>query len=385
MVDRAWPGCSPAALTDNPDLHLIVVVPRYPDVDGAFALPPNQVGREQALEVCRRAGGDRVHVFDVENHAGTPVYVHAKVCVVDDVWASVGSDNFNRRSWTHDSELSCAVLDETRDEREPPDPAGTGDGARRVRPRPAAAPDARAPGPGRRRRSGRPGRRRRGRSTPSARRAGRLARRRPGGPRPPGRLRRHRPERLGPLLDEACGRIPHVPAGLRPGRAPAAGAARTMRRQQRSGQRPAASTATPHPCLARRRVRDPSLSIRTFRFVECGTWSRWKRDRSVSRMGWVVSAAATTAKDVNSTRPPDNTGHPRRWAILGVLVVSLLVVVLDNTVLNVAIAGHRRPGRGASAPARANSSGRSTPTRWSSPACCSPRACSATGSAGAGC
>ena len=33
----------------------------------------------------------------------------------------------------------------------------------------------------------------------------------------------------------------------------------------------------------------------------------------------------------------ENTGHPRRWAILGVLVVSLLVVVLDNTVLNVAL------------------------------------------------
>jgi phosphatidylserine/phosphatidylglycerophosphate/cardiolipin synthase-like enzyme len=80
--------------------------------------------------VCQRAGGDRVHVFDVENHRGDPVYVHAKVCVVDDVWASIGSDNFNRRSWTHDTELSCAVLDETRDERAPTDPAGTGDGAR---------------------------------------------------------------------------------------------------------------------------------------------------------------------------------------------------------------------------------------------------------------
>ena len=118
------------ALRANPDLHMIVVVPRHPDVDGALALPPNIVGREQALEVCLKAGGDRVHVFDVENHEGTPIYVHAKVCIVDDVWASVGSDNFNRRSWTHDSELSCAVLDETRDERAPTDPAGLGDGAR---------------------------------------------------------------------------------------------------------------------------------------------------------------------------------------------------------------------------------------------------------------
>jgi phosphatidylserine/phosphatidylglycerophosphate/cardiolipin synthase-like enzyme len=118
------------ALADNPRLHLVVVVPRVPDQDGAMAQRSQYVGRWQALEMCRRAGRDRVHVFDVENHEGTPVYVHAKVCVVDDVWASVGSDNFNRRSWTHDSELSSAVLDTTRDPREPRDPAGTGDGAR---------------------------------------------------------------------------------------------------------------------------------------------------------------------------------------------------------------------------------------------------------------
>jgi DHA2 family multidrug resistance protein-like MFS transporter len=32
-----------------------------------------------------------------------------------------------------------------------------------------------------------------------------------------------------------------------------------------------------------------------------------------------------------------NTGHPRRWLILGVMVVSLLVIVIDNTILNVAL------------------------------------------------
>jgi phosphatidylserine/phosphatidylglycerophosphate/cardiolipin synthase-like enzyme len=118
------------ALRANPELHLVAVVPRHPDVDGRFSLPPNSVGRQKALDLCRSADPDRVHVFDVENHQGTPVYVHAKVCVIDDVWATVGSDNLNRRSWTHDSELSCAVIDDTRDERAPLDPAGRGDGAR---------------------------------------------------------------------------------------------------------------------------------------------------------------------------------------------------------------------------------------------------------------
>jgi phosphatidylserine/phosphatidylglycerophosphate/cardiolipin synthase-like enzyme len=118
------------ALADNPELNLVVVVPRIPDQDSAFAERPQLVGRWQAIEMCRRAGEGRVHVFDVENHQGTPVYVHAKVCVTDDTWASVGSDNFNRRSWTHDSELSSAVLDTTRDPREPLDPGGEGEGAR---------------------------------------------------------------------------------------------------------------------------------------------------------------------------------------------------------------------------------------------------------------
>jgi DHA2 family multidrug resistance protein-like MFS transporter len=44
--------------------------------------------------------------------------------------------------------------------------------------------------------------------------------------------------------------------------------------------------------------------------------------------------------------PTAPAGHPRRWAILGVLVISLLVVVLDNTVLNVALRIIADPERG---------------------------------------
>ena len=107
------------ALRERPTLRVIAVVPHYPDQDGKISRPPNLLGRSRALRLLHSAGGDRVAVYGIENHSGTPVYVHAKVCVVDDVWAAVGSDNFNRRSWTHDSELGCAVIDETVDEREP--------------------------------------------------------------------------------------------------------------------------------------------------------------------------------------------------------------------------------------------------------------------------
>ncbi len=124
-------SCIADALAANPQLRLIAVIPRFPDQDGRIAEPPNLIGREQALQLVHAAAGDRAVVYDIENHAGTPVYVHAKVCVVDDVWASVGSDNVNRRSWTHDSELSCAVLDDTLDDREPRRVDRFGDGARR--------------------------------------------------------------------------------------------------------------------------------------------------------------------------------------------------------------------------------------------------------------
>jgi len=50
-------------------------------------------------------------MFDLHNAEGTPIYVHAKVCIVDDEWMTIGSDNLNLRSWTHDSELTCAVVD----------------------------------------------------------------------------------------------------------------------------------------------------------------------------------------------------------------------------------------------------------------------------------
>ena len=97
-------------LAERPGLRLVVVIPLHPDVTGA-ARVPELLGRHRALRAVMATAPERVAAYGLENHAGCPVYVHAKVCVVDDTWASVGSDNFNRRSWTHDSELSCVVPD----------------------------------------------------------------------------------------------------------------------------------------------------------------------------------------------------------------------------------------------------------------------------------
>jgi phosphatidylserine/phosphatidylglycerophosphate/cardiolipin synthase-like enzyme len=99
------------ALRRAPLLQVIVVVPRFPDQDGRISGPPNRLGQLSAMALLAEAGGSRFAVYDLENSAGVPVYVHAKICIIDDEWMTCGSDNFNRRSWTHDSELTCAVVD----------------------------------------------------------------------------------------------------------------------------------------------------------------------------------------------------------------------------------------------------------------------------------
>jgi len=104
-------ACFADALRNRPELRLIAVVPRYPDQPGKIGGIPQLLGRARAVDDLRDAGGDRFAIYSPENRAGTPVYVHAKVCVIDDEWATVGSDNVSLRSWTHDSELTCAVVD----------------------------------------------------------------------------------------------------------------------------------------------------------------------------------------------------------------------------------------------------------------------------------
>ena len=112
-----------AVLRDRPELRLVVVLPVLPDVDGTVARTAQFAARLLALEPVLEAGGDRVLVLGLVNRSGLPIYVHSKICIVDDRWASVGSDNFNRRSWTSDSEIACAIMDDRTDDLDPDEPA----------------------------------------------------------------------------------------------------------------------------------------------------------------------------------------------------------------------------------------------------------------------
>ncbi|HEY3866972.1 MAG TPA: MFS transporter [Actinocrinis sp.] len=72
-----------------------------------------------------------------------------------------------------------------------------------------------------------------------------------------------------------------------------------------------------------------------------GEWSRAEpqdRAASPSRIGADrADVERTRAAAVAPAGENRDDGHPRRWIVLGVLVFALLVVVLDNTVLNVAL------------------------------------------------
>ena len=122
MWSREIAALFASALRREPDLRVIVVVPRFPDRNGVVSGPPHRLAQLELIDRLRTEADGRFAIYDLENDVGTPIYVHAKTVVVDDVWAAVGSDNLNRRSWTHDSELSIGVLDSQHDARTPADP-----------------------------------------------------------------------------------------------------------------------------------------------------------------------------------------------------------------------------------------------------------------------
>src|SRR5262249_19144633 len=72
-----------------------------------------KVNAAEAIAGLRKKASDRVFVASPMNEAGKDVYVHAKVMIVDDMYATIGSANFSDRSMFLDQELGIAWLDPT--------------------------------------------------------------------------------------------------------------------------------------------------------------------------------------------------------------------------------------------------------------------------------
>jgi len=95
----------------RPDFRLVVLLPANPR-NGA----ENTRGQLGVLVDAAREGGDDERFLACTlfqpGAAGNPVYVHAKIGVVDDRWLTVGSANLNEHSLFNDSEVNVVVRDE---------------------------------------------------------------------------------------------------------------------------------------------------------------------------------------------------------------------------------------------------------------------------------
>ncbi|MGP4028900.1 phospholipase D-like domain-containing protein [Actinomadura sp. 3N407] len=98
-------------LKKAPDLKVLIVLPPY----GSNSPKEELWYRKRALQALQKevapADQARVVVFNAWSHLyQVGVYVHAKVQTYDDCLLVCGSANMNRRSFTLDMELDCAVL-----------------------------------------------------------------------------------------------------------------------------------------------------------------------------------------------------------------------------------------------------------------------------------
>ncbi|GAC1685856.1 MAG: phospholipase D-like domain-containing protein [Ktedonobacteraceae bacterium] len=92
-----------------------IILPDHPNVGRAFS--------DAGIEKLRTKSPDSVEeghfeafclatsYQDSETTHYRPIYVHAKVAIIDDVWSTVGSGNLNNRGMRDDTEMNVAVLD----------------------------------------------------------------------------------------------------------------------------------------------------------------------------------------------------------------------------------------------------------------------------------
>ncbi len=96
---------------------IALVLPDHPNAGRAYTDKTIDWLHRHAPQAAREG---RLHFFclaasEQRAHDGLmryrPIYVHAKVGIVDDAWATIGSANLNSRGMSHDAEINLALLD----------------------------------------------------------------------------------------------------------------------------------------------------------------------------------------------------------------------------------------------------------------------------------
>ncbi len=123
-LDVSWVG------RDSPDMErnirelgaalqrgatLALILPDHPNVGRAFTDAGLERLRKEAPEAAAQG---RIQVFTLgtsmtrnDGEHYRPIYVHAKVGIIDDLFSTVGSGNLNNRGMRDDTEMNVAVLD----------------------------------------------------------------------------------------------------------------------------------------------------------------------------------------------------------------------------------------------------------------------------------
>ena len=98
-------------LKTEPGLHLLIVLPPHGSNDPANELWYRRRAMQTLWNALSMNERQRVLALNAWSAAQrTGVYVHAKVQTYDDCLIVCGSANMNRRSFSCDMELDCAVL-----------------------------------------------------------------------------------------------------------------------------------------------------------------------------------------------------------------------------------------------------------------------------------
>ena len=90
-------------------VEVIAVVPYRPDPN--LVLYPKELMAETCAALDALASESRFGLFGLLRPDGDPIYVHAKVLIIDDALLSIGSANLWPPSYNRDSELALCVWD----------------------------------------------------------------------------------------------------------------------------------------------------------------------------------------------------------------------------------------------------------------------------------